>query len=465
VLTANQLDHLFKEYAKQDYSFFLEYITHNQYQHAKHTLYLCDVLQKVERGEIKRLIVSMPPRHSKSETITKFFPVWYLGRNPDKEVMIASYSAELASEFSRFSRNVMEESGQDLFGINVSRDSRAANRWGIQGTRGGLFSCGVGGSATGRGYSLGIIDDPVKNFEEANSPVYQQKIIDWYKSVFRTRTAPNAAIILVMTRWSQNDLAGYLINEMKNGGEEWTVISLPAQAEEDDILGRAPGEWLWPERFTPEEYEDFRKSLGSRIWQGLYQQNPTPAGGNVFQRSWFKFYKTLPEMDRTLVSIDATFKDSKDSDYVVFQYWGQKGPDFYLIDQVRDRMDFVTTITMLEAFLKKNKTRTILIEDKANGSAIISTLKRKFSGIIPINPTASKESRAQAVAPLFEAGNVYLPEDAPYILDYIEEMVAFPNGSHDDQVDGTSQAINYALENGNRMSVQEAVDFRRFLGI
>ncbi len=378
--------------------------------------------------------------------------------------MVSSYSAELSNSFSRLSRNVMEEYGKDLFDVSVSRDSRAANRWGIAGTRGGLFSCGVGGAATGRGYSLGIIDDPIKNMDEANSVLHQKRVIEWYKSVFRTRSAPNGAIILVMTRWTQNDLAAYLIDEMKKDGEQWTVISLPAIAEEDDILNRPIGEPLWPDRFPKSELDAIKTSIGSRIWQGLYQQNPTPSGGNIFHRNWFQYYKKLPELDRTFVSVDATFKDSKDSDYVVFQYWGQKGSSFYLIDQLRDKMDFVTTVSSLSIFLKKNKTKCILIEDKANGSAIISTLKRKFPGIIAINPKASKESRAQAVAPLFEAGNIFIPEEEEFTSEYIEELVSFPTGKHDDMVDGTTQILNYATDNHN-MKPQDASAMKSYLGL
>lgn len=428
--------------AKKDYSFFLQYISNNEYKHAKHTKYICDILQKIEKGEIKRVIFSLPPRHSKSETITKFFPVWYLGRNPDKEVMIASYSADLAIDFGRLARNTMEEWGNKIFNVNVAHDSSAANKWGIEGTRGGLFATGVGGSATGKGYSLGIIDDPIKNMEEAMSPIYQQRLLEWYKSVFYTRRSPDAAIILVMTRWSQKDLAQYLIDEMKKDGEQWLIVSFPAIAEENDILGRNIGETLWPERFDFNFYRDAKLTLGSKVWSSLYQQQPSPEGGVVFKREWFQFYNILPQCQDYVISMDATFKGTDTSDYVVMQCWGRRDAEYYLIDQIRAKMDFVTTVqTFLNFCNKHNYAGRKFVEDKANGSAIINTLKSKIVGIIPINPQGSKESRAQAITPMLESKNVYF-QNTTWIGDFIEECIQFPSGKHDDQIDAMSQALN-----------------------
>jgi predicted phage terminase large subunit-like protein len=411
----------------------------------EHLLFLNRKLVDVAAGRIKRLIVSMPPRHGKSELVSRYFPAWYIGTFPDKRIILVSYEADFAATWGRKARDLLEEHGPSLFGIRVSGNSSAANRWDIEGHEGGMVTAGVNGPITGKGADIGIIDDPVKNDQEAMSVTYQERAYEWYKSTFRTRIQRDGAIILIMTRWHENDLAGKLLAAQEEEGEKWEVVNLPATAEDNDPLGREFGQPLCPDLFSKDALESIKKAVGSYWWAALYQQRPSPAEGGIFKRNWWQYYRRVPDkFDEIIQSWDMTFKDTKTADYVVGQVWGRKGADKYLLDQVRDRMDFPATVQAVRNLSAKwPQARAKLIEDKANGPAVIATLKQKISGLIPIEPQGSKESRAWAVSAEVEAGNVYLPDPsiAPWVHDFVEECAAFPNGANDDQVDAMSQAL------------------------
>lgn len=437
-----------QELAKRDLEQFLLYDGRGSWKTAKHLKMLCKTIMDVERrvreGKGARVMVFMPPRHGKSEVSTKKAPAFLLNRNPTWEIIISSYSADLAYDFSKIARNTFKEHSY-LFGLELAKDSGAVGRWGIEGYRGGLAAAGVGGPITGRGAHVAIIDDPFKNWQDASSKTIRDNVWDWYRSTLRTRLAPGGAIFLVMTRWHEDDLATRLLKEAEADGEKWDVISLPAIAEENDILGRKEGEGLWPERFSREDYHNTKRAVGSKLWSALYQQKPSPGDGTIFKRSWFRFYKVTPKFERIIQSWDCTFKDSSSSDYVVGQIWGKIGADKYLLDQVRAKMSFTETIQAIKSLTAKwPQASAKYIEDKANGPAVISALEREIPGLIPVNPDGGKVVRAQAVSADYEAGNVFLPDPtiAPWIHDYIEEFVKFPNDEHDDQVDSSSQALN-----------------------
>ena len=434
------------ELARRRLADFLEYDSRGAWIRARHLERLCNALEAVERGELDRLMVFMPPRHGKSEVCSKKFPAWYEGRNPDKEIIICSYAADLAYDFSRIARDTLRERGPELWEVKVSSDSSAVGRWGIEGKRGGCVAAGVGGPITGRGAHVGIIDDPFKNAEEAASQTIRDKVWEWYRSTFRTRLAPGGAIVLVMTRWHEDDLAGRLIAEMQAGGEQWVIIEMQAEAEEGDPLERAVGETLWPEHGFDKAWAEATKvAVGSYFWQALYQQRPSPPEGEMLKRGWWKYYKAIPgDLQEVIQSWDMTFKDSDGSDYVTGGVWGRKGADKYLLDQVRGRMDFPATLAAVRALTAKwPRARAKLVEDKANGPAVIAMLKREIPGLIAVEPQGSKVARVAAVSPDVEAGNVYLPDPsiAPWVGDFVEECAAFPNGKHDDQVDQMSQAL------------------------
>lgn len=250
------------------------------------------IVETVETGG--RLLVAMPPRHGKSEMASRYTPAWYLGRFPSRRVILASYEADYAASWGRKARDLLEEHGRGLFGVGVRQDSHAANRWDIAGHPGGMTTAGVGGAITGRGADLLIIDDPVKSVEEAESDTYRDRAWDWWRGVALTRLEPGGAVILVMTRWHEDDLAGRILQE---DGANWRVLCLPALADDtdDDPLGREPGEPLWPERYDAEALARRRQEMGSRLYEAEYQQAPTPASGSIFRREWFRYWRPLGE--------------------------------------------------------------------------------------------------------------------------------------------------------------------------
>jgi predicted phage terminase large subunit-like protein len=428
-----------------------------KYQWYRHNVVLGNALQRVADGELKRLMVFMPPRGGKSLLTSKLFPAYYLYRHPDRFVGLNAYSAELAYTFSRASREAFLQNGGTLKG-----DAAAVKHWETE-QGGGCWAAGVGGSITGKGYSLGLIDDPLKNAEEAFSDKIRAKQKEWYESTFYTRAEPDGAIVVVQTRWHQDDLSGWLLSEEAGSDqpEGWHIVNFEAIKEETlpdfpktctvEPDWRSPGEALCPERFTLKRLLQIMRKVGTLFWSAMYQQRPSPAEGDYFKRSWWKFYPLAPaQFDRVILSADCTFKESKKSDFVVLQIWGQKGGEFWLLDQVRGRMDINATITAIRALCAKWPQATAkLVEDKANGSAVIDLLKREISGLLPIEPEGGKLVRAVAIAPYVEAGNVYIPDPAiaAWVNDYIEEFAVFPNGVNDDQVDATSQALNWLKQN------------------
>lgn len=444
------LETIKREQARRHLGAFLELDAGGKWVKSRYLDHLTDALERVEaavcEGRGARIIICLPPRHTKSEIFSKKGPAWILGRNPDWEIILTSYDADLALDHSRIARDTFAEWGQALWDVRLAKDSKAVNQWHILGHRGGMKAAGVGGSITGHGAHIAIVDDPFKNWEEASSPTIREKVWNWYKTTLRTRLAPGGAIILVTTRWHEDDLVGKVLKDAKAEGEQWEVISLPAEAEENDPIGRQPGEWLCPERFRPEEYLSLKRTLGSHLWAALYQQRPSPEEGGIIKRGWWKYYKQAPaKFDEVIQSWDCAFKDLSTSDYVVGQVWGRKAADKFLLDQVRAKMDFPVTIAAVRSLSAKWPTaRAKLVEDKANGPAVIATLKREIPGLIAVEPEGGKVVRARAVSPDIEAGNVYLPDPsiAPWIHDFVEECSAFPNAAHDDQVDAMTQALN-----------------------
>jgi predicted phage terminase large subunit-like protein len=290
--------------------------------------------------------------------------------------------------------------------------------------------------------------------EEAESETIRSKILDWYDSVAYTRLEKNGSVLIVMTRWHQDDLCGQLLARAAANplADQWEVVSFPAildnKTENDP---RLEGEALWPNKYPIEELSKIKASVGSRIFSSLYQQAPTNKEGGLIKRGWIKYYDILPGyFDSWTISLDATFKESSTSDFVVFQVWARKGGEYYLVDQIRDRMNFPTTIqTFQNLCIVYPKATAKLVEVKANGQAIVDTLKHDISGIIEIIPKESKEARLSAVAPLFEAGNIYLPTNKQFTYDFVEELCGFPFMKHDDCVDCCSQMLNWARDNGS----------------
>lgn len=408
--------------------------------------FLDDILAK----RSPRLIITLPPRSGKSEIVSRRFPAYALGRNPDLQIIATSYGADLSARFNRDVQRIIDDDpyraifpDTTLAGKNVKTSAsgsyiRTSDLFEVVGYKGAYRSTGVGGGITGQGADILIVDDPVKDRASANSATIRDATWDWYTSTAYTRLSPGGGVIVMCTRWHCDDLVGRLLARAESGsGDKWKVINYPAIAEHDEPHRKA-GEALHPERYPIEALERIRAAVGMRDWEALYQQHPVPDGGGLFKADWIQHWKELPkQFDAMVLSWDMTFKDTAASDYVVGQVWGRKGGNFYLCDQFRGQWDFVKTLQQFVAASKKwPRVTRKLVEDKANGSAIISTLKRHVSGIIPITPKESKEARASAVATLWEAHNVFLPPKDLYPWveqDFIPELLSFPAGAHDDQ--------------------------------
>jgi predicted phage terminase large subunit-like protein len=299
---------------------------------------------------------------------------------------------------------------------------------------------------TGRPCNLMIIDDPIKNMQEADSPTYRERIKAEWNASFKTRFASGAKVILIQTRWHEDDLAGYIIKNEKNV----RVVNLPCEAEDNDPLGRNKGDALAPEigkgnKWLQSFKEGFITTEGQRTWLALFQGKPTAQEGNLVKRTWWQYYKKeeLPQMPVIALSIDATFKDKDTNDYVAIQVWGKRNNNYYLIDRLKERLDFIGTITAIKRMLSKHPKVTYkYIEDKANGSAIISVLRNQIDGIIAVEPEGGKVARANAVSYLIEGGNVFLPKDEAWVEEFVDEWSKFPNAEHDDEVDCSTQALN-----------------------
>ena len=431
------------------------------YRAAKHHQAIARALEDVESGKCKRLMIFAPPRHGKSMITSEFFPAWYLGRNPDKYVIHATYAQELAEDFGRKIRNQMADPMfQAIFReCQLSTDSASQKR--LATSRGGsYFALGVGGAATGRGAHLLIIDDPVKGREEADSETYRRRLKDWYRSVAYTRLMPGGAVIIMNTRWHHDDLSGWLLKD--HASEGWEVLSLPAIAEENDPLDRQPGEALWPEDYSADDLLRIKEQSGSREWSALYQQQPTPDEGSIFKLEWFRRYKTLPAAPQLIVhSWDTGTKDDDLNDPTSMTRWDVHPAGLYLADRFSARLQFPDLVRSVQAMAARDNPGVILIEDKGSGQQLLQVLQRETRlPVVPVVPDKSKVIRAQGVSGLVESGRVYLPEFAPWLIDYEAEIAAFPNAPHDDDVDSTTQALKFLSERTRPVQVKDD-DIRR----
>lgn len=399
-------------------------------------------------------MVFMPPRHGKSELVSRRLPAYILGKNPDAKIITASYGGDLAQRMNRDVQRIIDSREYGvlfpetiLSGTGVMTDAkyvRTTNIFEIVNHKGVYISAGVGGAITGMGYDYGIVDDPYKNRAEADSDTIRRKIWEWFVSTFYTRQEMQGRILVTMTRWHELDLAGQLEFLMENDpqADQWDIVAMPAIAEEADQY-RKIGDPLWPGRYDLEKLAKTKAMLGTYEWNSLYQQHPAPLEGGIVKRTWWKFYREPPaHFDEIIQSWDLSLDGNPESDFVVGEVWGRTGADRYLLDLVHDRMDFVQTIKTIRALSNKwPQAQVKLIEDKANGPAAISALKHEIQGIIPFSPKGDKASRLKAISPQIESGNVYLPIKAYWVHDFVEEITSFPNGANDDQVDAMTQAL------------------------
>lgn len=428
-----------------------------------HIYAIVDHLNALIDGELatNNLLINMPPRHMKSVLISVLWPAFLWLRVPNYRLMYASYAMTLSTRDSIMCRRLIESRWYKSLRppFELASDNNVKSRF-TNTKMGYRIATSIHGGGTGESADIFVADDP-HNMINIDSPVIRQAVLDWFDGTMSTRGSDPKTYkkIVVMQRGHQKDLSGYVLAEKC----DFEHLCLPAEYEAKDrkytSLGwtdprTKQGELLWPERFGPEEIAEMKKNLGSRKAAGQLQQRPASEEGAILKLKWFKFWRELPSrFDQLIQSWDMSFKDGEDNDYVVGQLWGKVGGDRYLIDQVRAIADFPDTIKLVRTFHAKWKhnitinnqaVTAILIEDKANGPAVISTLKKEISGIIPVTPDGSKISRVNAIAPTIEAGNVFLPDPsiAPWVNDFIVEATTFPAVEHDDQVDAMSQALN-----------------------
>lgn len=424
------------------------------FQYAKHLYPLVDALHKVEAGTIDRLMVFMPPRHSKSLLTSQMFPAWFLGRHPDQYVISSAYGQALTIDFGTTVKNIVTSDLYKLTFPEAGLAGKSGSALRLRFDEGGRYhAVGIGGPVTGRGAHVMLIDDPYKLSEEAQSETYRRKIEEWYKSVAYTRLQSGGRIIVIQTRWHELDLSGWLMRE--HAHENWHIISMPAIAEEDEVYNgevwRRQGEALWPDFLDLEKLARTKQAIGSATWEALYQQRPSAREGAIYKRDWWVIVKEEDrdtqwpkQFDFVVQCWDTAFKVKKRSDRSACTTWGMTRAGFYLLDVWSGKLEFPDLQKQVENLYAIWNPSVVVIEDTASGQSLYQQLKRNT--IVPIREYAAdkaKEVRANAVSPLVEARRVFLPGWRPWVTPFIDEMARFPNGQHDDVPDTVSMALDF----------------------
>lgn len=410
--------------------------TFPKFQPGAHHIQIAQALESVERGECDRLMIFAPPRHTKSELASRRFPAWYLGKHPDRQVITTTYAGEFAQDFGRDVREIVQsqEFGRLFEDVTLAADSAARGRWHTN-SGGVYFAVGVGGPITGRGAHLALIDDPVKNRQEAESELIREQVWHWYTSTLRTRLMPGGAIVLICTRWHEDDLAGRLLERMKHGGEQWKVISLPAVND--------AGEALWPEWYPLSELERIKATIGPRDWLSLYQQTPTAESGTYFKRDWFRRYTEAPTSLNCYVTGDFAVS-ADEGDYTELAVWGVDSTDkVYALDWWAGRKTADVWIDRLLDLVESYKVLRFVGEMGPIRRAIEPLLERRMRerGVfvacewLPTN--ADKPAQARSFQGLASMGRIYWPQ-VEWAERVIDQCLRFPGGRFDDAVDACS---------------------------
>jgi predicted phage terminase large subunit-like protein len=398
-------------------------------------------------------MVSMPPRHGKSEFTSKYFLAWYLGTWPWKRVILGGYESDFASSWGRKVRDLLTEYGEQAFGVTLSANSSAADRWEIARHGGGMQTAGVGGALTGKGADLLVIDDPVKNSEQAQSATYREKAWDWYASTAYTRLEPGGAVIVIQTRWHEDDLAGKILTNADDS-EPWDVLNLPAIAEENDQLGRQPGQALWPERYNEADLARIQSRLGPFWWSALYQQRPSPREGNFFQPEWFEVVNAAPADARRVRFWDKAATAGA-GDWTAGAKVAAKDGTYWIEDVRRVRLASGDRDKLIRQTAELDGIEVSIIGEQEPGSsgkdqalAFIKLLSGFPVRCVPA--TGSKEVRADPLASQAQAGNVKIVRGT-WNKPFLDELASFPRGTHDDQVDAASGAFNGLQRTASRL--------------
>ena len=417
----------------------------------RHHKIMAEKFDRMARGELKRLIVNMPPRHTKSEFGSYLVPAWFMGRTPTLKIMQTTHTAELAYRFGRKVRNLMnEQSYKGVFeNVQLRADSQAAGRW--ETSKGGeYFAAGVGGAVTGRGADLLIIDDPHSE-QDALSPTALEHAYEWYTSGPRQRLQPGGSIIIIMTRWAENDLTGKLLRQQGRDplADQWEVVEFPALMDDDKPL--------WPEFWAQEDLLAVKGSLSVGKWEAQWQQNPTSETSAILKRNWWRKWepKELPQLQYILQSYDTAFSKQETADYSAITTWGvfyenESGPpNIILIDASRGRWEFPELRRKALEEFKYWDPECVIIEAKASGMPLTQELRTMGIPVTNYSPSRGNDklTRVNSIAPMLESGLVWAP-DTTWAEEVIEECAAFPAGEHDDYVDTVTQALRRFREGG-----------------
>ena len=436
-----------KELQRNGAEGFLTYVKHMwpDFIEGRHHQIFAEKLEKVARGELKRLIVNMPPRHTKSEFASTYFPSWVLGRNPKLKVMQITHTAELAFRFGRRVRDIIdsEEYQGVLPGVALKADSKSAGRWETN-VGGEAFYSGIGGAVTGRGADLLVLDD-IHSEQDALSPTALDNAWEYYSSGPRQRLQPGGAIVIVMTRWGTKDLTGRLLNKQaEDHADQWEVVEFPAIFPDS-------GKALWPGYWKLEELEGVKASLPVSKWEAQWMQNPTSEEGAILKREWWKKWskKEVPEMHYVIQSYDTAFSKKETADFSAITTWcvfqpeeGSLRPALLLLDSKKGRWDFPELKRVAYEQYTYWDPDTIIVEAKASGMPLTDELRQAGIPVVNYSPGKGQDkiARVNSVAPILEAGMVYVPETR-WAEELVEECAAFPHGDYDDLVDSTTQAL------------------------
>lgn len=441
--------------------------SHGQWIPYRHAVYTSNqIVSMVEDDDCDILLIEQTVRHGKTELCSRWTPAWAINkfRIP---VLLASYEADFAATHGRRVRDIVKEVGP-TYGVEIDESSRAANRWDVLGG-GGMGTAGANGPITGKGGKLLIVDDPIKNAEEAYSPVMREKLWEWWKSVFLTRREPGAKVIVIMSRWHEDDLIGRIL-KMGSEGSRIKRVRLPALAEDDDPLGRRPGQALCPERYDEEALAGIRSDVGPTAWSSLYQQRPQPASGGMFKRAWFtghpysttivngKTWYRLGSIDDdeggTLVdgdevwkfaTMDVAYTKGARSDYTAIAVWGVVPTDptgMMLLDLKRVRVTHNDHAPLIKEMWDKHKPAWIGVEKQSATLSLFDEVQRQGVVVRWLTPDKNKVARAETATAQAESGRMWFPVNAPWFSDFLDEALTFPLGTHDDMVDCMSYAAN-----------------------